>query len=616
MPNVAGYGELGFERAVLRLEAALRKSLPTPPRRLDTDEIKSTYRQRKFERGWRIGMACSDGITRQIDLLVSRNFPAGYPRTALVDSPGQLVWPHVEHDGVLCLLPIMAEVDAEDPGAVALNLIGRSARLIEELLKGDIIERDFREEFLTYWFYARDIGTKVTSLINPAGPSREVRVWRGHDMVIVGETQEQLSRWLANRFGKLPGKKVYHSEAGAFLWLPQPPLPSEYPQTGADLMALAAHAGESDAALLARVAGSLQKDVLVLIGAEGRGGPGIVAVSTTAARRTPSRDGKVEQPLLKGFTPKGMPATIAASRIYSAALVRKGEVSRADPAWIHGRGKDSRSPLLLAKKITMIGCGSVGSSVATRLVRAGVGTSHLVDLEDFDWPNLGRHELGAESVGKNKALELAARFQKDFPHLTIKGHDVGAHALVNGFEDMLAQSDLIIAMTGSWDAEGALNRWHVVDGRKIPIVYGWTESRAAAGHAVTIATGGGCLRCGVGGTGIPRFQACQWPAGAATMEEPACGNHFTPYGAVELGFVVDLIADAALRALLDPPAQSRHDIWLAPTDRLAASSGSWSDAIAEFGDQTSAGGRIVSRDWPTTDCPACALIGDVLIAAE
>lgn len=116
MPNPAGFGELGFEKAVLQLEARLREALPAPFRRLSSHEIGATYRQRRFERGWRIDMLCSDGETRQIDLLVSPAFPLGYPRTALVDGPGQLVWPHVEHDGILCLLPIMAEVDAEDPG--------------------------------------------------------------------------------------------------------------------------------------------------------------------------------------------------------------------------------------------------------------------------------------------------------------------------------------------------------------------------------------------------------------------------------------------------------------------------------------------------------------------
>jgi hypothetical protein len=66
---------------------------------------------------------------------------------------------------------------------VATNLLHRSIRLIEELLEGTIIDRDFREEFLTYWAYkAHSSGTHLYSLITPAPPSRLVQVWRGNGL--------------------------------------------------------------------------------------------------------------------------------------------------------------------------------------------------------------------------------------------------------------------------------------------------------------------------------------------------------------------------------------------------------------------------------------------------
>jgi molybdopterin/thiamine biosynthesis adenylyltransferase len=354
----------------------------------------------------------------------------------------------------------------------------------------------------------------------------------------------------------------------------------------------------------------------VLIGAEGRGGAGLAAATTTAARKISSRDGHVEKPLTRGFTPARMPAAIAAARVYSAARVLKSEVSRADAAWVHGRGKDPRTALLLAKRITVIGGGAIGSSVAARLVRAGVGTTHIVDPQDFDWPNIGRHGLGASSVGKNKALELAARFSHDFPHLAITGHNVGAQRLIDGYEDLLTDSDLIIATTGSWDAEGALNRWHVVNGRKVPILYGWTEKHAAAGHAVLIEAEGGCLRCGMGPTGTPTFKASRLADGQDTVEEPSCGNHFTPYGAIDIGHVIDLIAATALGALLEPPLASRHHIWLTGKARLEADGGMWTDDMIALGEDLAFGQKALSRDGPARDCPACALVDDALIAAE
>ena len=608
MHNPAGFGELGFEKAVLAVEVALRTQLKTPWRQLEAEELKSAYLTRRFARGWRIQAAFSDGSERWIDLLVGAAFPTGYPRTALVDGPGQLIWPHVEHDGVLCLLPLMAEVDAEAPGKVAIHLIARSVRLIEELIEGKIIDRDFREEFLTYWAYAAHKAIEVHSLVEPRKPSRRIAVWRDDKMVVVAEDATALRTWLDKRFGKAPGRRTLKIEAAALLWLPEPPLPSRYPEVGADLMGLAQNAGQGAVDVLTDVAGRLPQDVTVLIGAEGRGGPGLVAAITTSHKKARNLHGRVEIPLSRGFQPKMVPKMVAAMRTYSAAPVLKANVNRADAGWIHGRGKDTRSAVLLQKTATLIGCGSVGASVAARLARAGVGTLHLVDPEDFDWPNLGRHELGAVSVGRNKALELAERLQADFPHLTIIGHPVSAQILINGYDGLLETSDLVVATTGSWDAEGAINRWHNASGRDVPIVYGWTESRAAAGHAVTIAGVGGCLRCGVNSTGLPVFAASEHGE-AATIEEPACGNHFTPYGADELGFIVDIIARASLRALLIPPAISGHDVWLGPAEDLIASGGRWSAALEREHPEALAGGQLIHRIWPNVGCVTCCKSG-------
>lgn len=608
MPNPGGFGELGFEQAALAVEVALRTKVDAHWRRLAPDELTSAYFTRRFARGWRIDMMFSDGMVRAIDLLVGAWFPAGYPRTALVDGPGQLVWPHVEHDGVLCLLPVIAEVDAEQPGEVAVHLLARSARLIEELIEGSIIDRDFREEFLTYWAYAADKRVEVHSLVEPRGPSRAVSVWRDEGSVVVGENKAALDLWLDARFGRRPGRKTRKIEPAVLLWLSEPPLPSQYPEVGVDLVSLAHAAGDGAVELLADVAGRLPHDVTALIGAEGRGGPGLVAAITTAHLKASNRHGRVESPLTKGFQPTAMPELVAVMRTYSSAPVIKANVKRADAPWIHGRGKDARTTTFLKQTATVIGCGSVGASVATRLAHAGVGILHLVDYEDFSWSNLGRHELGAASVGQNKALELAARLKADFPHLKIVGHATAAQSLINGHEDLLTDSDILIATTGSWDAEGALNRWHIANGRKIPIVYGWTESHAAAGHAVTIGAEGGCLRCGMGATGHPVFEATEREDGAM-VEEPSCGNHFSPYGAVELSFVVDLVARAALRAMLNPPLVSEHAIWLEPIEDLEASGGHWSTALEQEFPNAVLGGQLLARLWPKGCCRACGANG-------
>jgi hypothetical protein len=167
-------------------------------------------------------------------------------------------------------------------------------------------------------------------------------------------------------------------------------------------------------------------------------------------------------------------------------------------------------------------------------------------------------------------------------------------------------SDVVVSTMGSWRAEGRLNDWHVREDRPLPIVYGWTEAHASAGHAVVIAKDGGCLRCGVSRTGVPTFRVSSWPeGGSGAMEEPACGAHYQAYGPIELGYINSLIAEAALDCLLDKPTTSTHRIFAGRRSLMDRAGGSWSPewiaAYPERGD----GGFVVERPWPHRRCSHC-----------
>ena len=131
----------------LALEARLQERTEQEPKRLQEREIKRRYPKREYVAGWRIGMRFSDGKYRSIDIVATDYFPISPVRTALVDPPPFMTWPHVERDGILCLLPNMAECDPDDPIAVAENILNRSICLVEDLIEGSIVDRDFREEF-------------------------------------------------------------------------------------------------------------------------------------------------------------------------------------------------------------------------------------------------------------------------------------------------------------------------------------------------------------------------------------------------------------------------------------------------------------------------------------
>jgi molybdopterin/thiamine biosynthesis adenylyltransferase len=313
------------------------------------------------------------------------------------------------------------------------------------------------------------------------------------------------------------------------------------------------------------------------------------------------------EPLSKGFRPGRTPQPVLLGRYFCASPIIRSSIQRADASWVHGRGQDPRTARLLDTTVVLFGCGSVGGPIACTLAQAGIGRIVLVDPDALSWPNVGRHPLGASAVGRNKAEALAERLQADFPHLQIEGRACGLHEVLQTDPELLEVADLLIAATGSWTAENALNRWHVDQGRRRTILYAWTEAHACAGHAVAIAGEGGCFQCHIGRTGAPSFKVVTWPDGGdANQEEPACGAHYQPYGPVELSYVTAMISDLALDCLLKPPPQSRNRVFATSQRRIEEFGGRWSDDwLAEQGESVT-GVRTVDRPWPRLACAACS----------
>lgn len=286
----------------------------------------------------------------------------------------------------------------------------------------------------------------------------------------------------------------------------------------------------------------------------------------------------------------------------------KGTVERADHLWIHGRDQDPRQERLRQARVAILGCGSLGGPLARLLAQSGVGNLLLVDPDSMEWPNVGRHELGANSVGSFKVPELAKEIEKSFPHLgnvTWRREQVGPRKQSLMLD--LTSFDLIVSTMGDWAGESFLN----VIQREIhgypPILYSWVEPNAVAAHVVLIPQGGACLRCGMNDKGRPNLTVTDWPKGGDRLQSPACGAVFTPYGPAELCGAHALLAENVIDMLLSGSTVALHRIWIGPRVRVEMAGGTWAtDWIKEMGDPGN-GGIKVERLWPkSASCPVCA----------
>jgi hypothetical protein len=105
-----------------------------------------------------------------------------------------------------------------------------------------------------------------------------VRVWKGKDFYLVGDDDAAVHRWLAHFFGhRAPA--LGELDAAAFLWLAQPLLPTEYPRTADDMMALARAAGPETARIFEQLANQAPERLAVLLGARSIDGPCLAGIT-------------------------------------------------------------------------------------------------------------------------------------------------------------------------------------------------------------------------------------------------------------------------------------------------------------------------------------------------
>jgi hypothetical protein len=574
-----------FDAAVAAVEARWEE-IGLQPRKLDRREL-AAYRGRATEKGWRFAADFPGGL-RRLDVIVTAGFPSTPARIALVDRPPFLTWPHVEKDGVLCLFPDTTTMSVDEPYEGVAALLNEAFAMVGAATRGEL-DGDFRTEFLTYWHHAeRGEDRTVLSLLDPGPPSRRVRVWEGVNQIIIAENDEQLRAWLHNAAPKVAASKI-KSRAGAFVWLDRVPTPTGYPSSANDVYALAERHGGAD--LLDELAREVLPRTFVLFGALAEAGP---ALATAVVNRPAVVRGR--DPMTAGFRPSAVPEHVVRARLFGGERCDRHSIERVDPAWIHGRDRDARVPRLRCATVAVLGCGSVGAPVAHALARSGVGRLVLVDKQVLKSANVGRHSLGVESIDDPKAPALARQIRAALPHVEVIHHVAEVPELLLRGNDPLAEVDLIVSAMGDWPAESLLDEWHAAQGRRIPIVYGWTEPHAAAGHAITIAAPGDSLRAGLDAYGTPHLVAARW-AQDPRRYEPACGAAFDPYGPVELGFVTSMVAQAALDALLGQIRSGTHRIWIARRGAVEAAGGSWSDELRAIAPNALDGATIVERRW-------------------
>ena len=151
---------------------------------------------------------------------------------------------------------------------------------------------------------------------------------------------------------------------------------------------------------------------------------------------------------------------------------------------------------LAGKSVCLVGCGSLGGTIALELARAGVGRFFLFDMDTLEPANLSRHVAGVDELGRNKAYVMERRIRSVNPNIQVSCctrnvvDDPGGMAAL---EEAAKQSHLLICTTDTDDSRVLVNSISVEHGIK-SLQVGLHE-RAASGIVQLVRPGEACFSC-------------------------------------------------------------------------------------------------------------------------
>lgn len=523
--------------------------------------------------GWRL-----QTLGHELVVVVDGSFPFSRPLVYLRGMSRRL--PHVEHGGKICLRN--PEVPS-DPVMAVTSALGEARQLLRDIAAGKE-EDDFQEDFGLYWAQDASNGHRARLLL-PSGRGTAHAAWVGTGAAIyVFASGIDARRWWKHRYGA----DLAQVRRAATIELTSLPHPDRYPSTGAELWSLIEQRSEQGSEILGELLLQMPKGLpLVLTGKAPSGRRHAVAVFLARPRDHKGMP-QHRRVMEFGYDRGKAPSSVLCGR-YTLTRIKADALDAANTRLPYGeRDRLARS------RVAVIGCGALGSGVARLLAKSGVGHLVLVDPETLGWENIRRHQLGAGYVGHAKASALAAAIAQENPDIgSATAIDVRIQALLASDPAAFKDIDLVVACTGSWAANAALDHHLSSTGAEFPALYAWMEAHALASHAVLVMPGGS-FRAGFDAAGQPRMEASN-----SLKPAPAeCGGFTSPFGAIELAYAETLTSRLALDFLRGKSAMSVWQTWLADKTALQDAQAAWTpEWITARGEPSPIGGVSVAPWW-------------------
>jgi hypothetical protein len=516
------------------------------------------YPKRRFTLGWRIP-AADLGLPEPLIVALEREDAFQVPRIAVERRPEPCEMPHLESDGVFCLLPSSTPIRLPVTGELAVYLVEAAVKVYSDALTG-ANRNDYLDEFGTYWTLDCTAERGVYVWLRDFLQTRTVYALNMANSVMVADSIEDVEGWM-----KKLGRPVKCRDIGraVFVRLNGPLYPEDYPSNSSELLRLLFHrCPEAVEKVLTSI--RLGEDLVVVWCFEHDAQPVMGATITQVQHQFPHPANR-GQAFLSGRNRVRVPANVLTNRLSQAKFPSKrASVVRVDSEFLVRRTAGEVADAVKRLNVVVVGCGALGATVALLLAQAGVRNMTLIDGDVLTYQNVGRHILGAQYIGRNKAEALRDEINARYVDYAVLALASKWQLARDANQRLFEKADLVISATGDWLSEAELNAGLEV-GDVPPTIFAWLERYGVAGHA-TFVSADASLQWALNEYGEAMCQVAKVPG--ETPREAACGAFYQPFSAAASAEVASMTVSLALAAAASEVTTGQTWTWIGPYENL------------------------------------------------
>ncbi len=216
---------------------------------------------------------------------------------------------------------------------------------------------------------------------------------------------------------------------------------------------------------------------------------------------------------------------------------------------------------LAAKRVVVVGCGSVGSKIAVGLASTGVTKFSLIDSDVMEPYNSVRHEIGVGQYGAYKVVALAARIADMNPQAAVNTKGSVLH--IGGINEQdaekalfefVSEADLVVETTGVHAVSRFIN--DICHDVKVPSLYATVTNGAWGGEVVRVIPGEtACWNCW-----YQQYENDKPPAAPTdAIFAPGCDQPTFTGTTYDVGLLANIATSMVVETLLRHDA-NRHDV--------------------------------------------------------